>query len=126
MPCDQFFDLVAVHLFRLPIAFARYDNLLKIAVIPFDVDFLALENGEQLNGFLYDLGMGSKPVVALQIIQKRNQVGVHLDRSFDIVSHLQNLPSCSANALKYVPICAMIAVAPINPDGSPAPLAIWA
>jgi hypothetical protein len=43
-----------------------------------------------------------------------------LDQFFDLFPcHFQNLPSCKASALKYVNICAMIAVAPIQFGGRP-------
>jgi hypothetical protein len=66
--------------------------------------------------------------------QPFGEIGVCLRAAVELIKqffyvfafHFQNLPSCSANALKYVNICAMMAVAPINPDGSPAPLAICA
>jgi hypothetical protein len=63
-------------------------------------------------------------VVKLNLVPDRFERFLHPAVSFPF--HFQNLPSCKASALKYVKICAMIAVAPINPDGSPAPLAIWA
>jgi hypothetical protein len=63
-------------------------------------------------------------VVKLNLVPDRFERFLHPAVSFPC--HFQNLPSCKASALKYVNTCAMIAVAPINPDGSPAPLAICA